>query len=233
MSTFPCPQLSDLDTALAPLPWSDVKRLAIHLHNNITTSTLDQIEEDRSKVGERRIYCMDVWLKIDCEASWTKLVSALDEIGQNQLARKIESRYCLCLPKPDTRRSMQTRTECPTAQCNAQLGAGCLLAPTLRDQESTKGRVVRGYTDNDEIKGVLEQSSNLEERFVSVVTNVQIYLCEKESESSKFLFQFRIKLINLPLSSKYKHMYFLKEKKAIIKAAIDVYEIFEIHSFSR
>ena len=233
MSTFPCPQLSDLDTALAPLPWSDVKRLAIHLHNNITTSTLDQIEEDRSKVGERRIYCMDVWLKIDCEASWTKLVSALDEIGQNQLARKIESRYCLCLPKPDTRRSMQTRTECPTAQCNTQLGAACLLAPTLRDQESTEGRVVRVYTDNDEVKGVLEQSSNLEERFVSVVTNVQIYLCEKESESSKFLFQFRIKLINLPLSSKYKHMYFLKEKKSVIKAAIDVYEIFEIHSFSR
>ena len=226
MSTFPCPQLSDLDTALAPLPWSDVKRMAIQLHSNLTLSTLDQIEEDRSKVGERRLYCMDVWLKIDCEASWTKLVTALDKIGQNELARKIESRHCVCLPKSDTCVHTNTYTESPTA-CRAQLDSACLLAPTPKDRESTEGTVVRDYADNDEVQGVLEQFSDLQQRFVSLVTKVQIHLCEKEG---KFLLTFRITLINLPLSDKYKHMYFLKEKRAVIKAAIDVDEIFEILS---
>ena len=68
----------------------------------------------------------------------------------------------------------------------------------------------------------------LEERFVSVVTHVQCYLCEREAESRKFFTTFRITVINLPLSSKFKHMHFLKEKKALIKAEKDVSEIFEV-----
>lgn len=72
------------------------------------------------------------------------------------------------------------RTESPTTQ----LDSACLLAPTLRDQEPTEGTVARDYTDGDEVQalqGVLQQSSNLEEPFVSVVAKVQIYLCGKES----------------------------------------------------
>ena len=47
-----CPQLAALDSALAHLPWSDVKRVAIHLHHSLTLSVLDQIEEDNTKAAE-------------------------------------------------------------------------------------------------------------------------------------------------------------------------------------
>ena len=226
------PQLSDLDLALSRLPWSEIKRMAIHLHHTMTLPVLDQVEEDRSKTAERRIYCMDLWLKSDTDASWMKVVIALKNIDQNHLAKLVESSYCACLPAPmrDTRapsQPFQTRTAdpLPTTVDPVRLPAPCRV-----DQELGEPAALEDYSRVDEVQRVVEGSSELEQRFFSVVTHVQVYFCDKETESNKFLGNFRITLINLPLSRKFKHMHFLKEKKVLIKGAQDVSEIFEILS---
>ena len=226
------PQLSDLDLALSRLPWSEIKRMAIHLHHTMTLPVLDQVEEDRSKTAERRIYCMDLWLKSDIDASWMKVVIALKNIDQNHLAKLVESSYCACLPAPmrDTRapsQPFQTRTTDPLP---TTVDPVSLPAPCRVDQELGEPAALEDYSRVDEVQRVVEGSSELEQRFFSVVTHVQVYFCDKETESNKFLGNFRITLINLPLSRKFKHMHFLKEKKVLIKGAQDVSEIFEILS---
>ena len=100
-----CPELPDLDSALADLPWSDVKRMAIHLHRSLTLSILDQIQEDRSRTAERRIYSMELWLKNDLKASWAKVVEALRKTEQSHLANKLESQYCALDPGQEVRES--------------------------------------------------------------------------------------------------------------------------------
>ena len=235
-----CPQLAALDSALAHLPWSDVKRMAIHLHHSLTLSVLDQIGEDRSTAAERRMYCMEQWMKNDLDASWVKLVTALREINHNHLAQDLEARYCaaqcqpqppdVCTPALSVSRAQSGIAGSCSSQTSWSLDAqACSPTPSITDADmiDQESGEVEVFHNLDKVqKGFLW----LEERFVSIVTHVQCYLCEREVESRKFFTMFRITVINLPLSSKFKHMHFLKEKKALIKAAKDVSEIFEVLS---
>ena len=238
-----CPELPDLDSALADLPWSDVKRMALHLHHSLTLSILDQIQEDRSRTAERRIYSMELWLKNDLEASWATLVAALRKIGQNYLAAQLELQYCAALPTQgdkDMPSMPLPNSEEPSVPCHSSVDHDSPLSSHSTDNAltATGGELVvvtaePGSTREedlivDEVAKVIEGSSRLEEYFVSVITHVQLFFGEKETESCKFLNKFRITLINLPMSRKYKHLLFLKEEKEQIKAAEDVSEIFEI-----
>ena len=97
------PQHSSLVTALNELSWSDVKRMAIHLDESVQLTLLKDIEREYP-IEERLMYTMKAWLERDCEASWAKVISALQRIGQNVLAKKIER----TAPKSSTR-----STPCP------------------------------------------------------------------------------------------------------------------------
>ena len=93
------PQHSSLVTALSELSWSDVKRMAIHLDESIDLPLLNDIEREYP-IEERLMYTMKAWLERDCEASWDKIVSALQRIGQNVLAKKIESKVATQITAP-------------------------------------------------------------------------------------------------------------------------------------
>ena len=84
------PQVSSLVTALNQLSWNDVKQMAIFLDESIDLTLLNDIEWEYP-IEKRLMYTMKAWLERDCEASWTKVVSALQRIGQKRLAQKIES----------------------------------------------------------------------------------------------------------------------------------------------
>ena len=88
--TMDRPQHSDLVTALKELSWSDVKRMAIHLDKSVDLALLEDIEQEYP-IKERLMYTMKAWLERDCDASWDKVFSALQMIGQNVLVKKIKS----------------------------------------------------------------------------------------------------------------------------------------------
>ena len=91
------PQLSSLVTELNELSWSDVKRMAIHLGDSVNFTLLTDIEREYP-IEERLMYTMKAWLERDCEASWAKVVSTMQMIGKNVLAKKIESTYIMAKP---------------------------------------------------------------------------------------------------------------------------------------
>ena len=88
----------------------------------------------------------------------------------------------------------------------------------------------KGVSEPDvaRIKRVAEETSQLHEEFLSVLTHAKIYLSERQSESDKFLNRLRITLTTLPLSYKFQHLHFLRKKREKILRAENIHEIFDI-----
>ena len=78
------------------------------------------------------------------------------------------------------------------------------------------------------IKQVVEKTSQLHEKFLSVLTNTKIYLSEKESESRRVLNRLCITLTTLPLSYKFQHLHFLRSQEERIQNARSISELFSI-----
>ena len=143
---------------------------------------------------------------------------ALCTVQQTQLAQDLELRYCQCMSQVrsndtcthtiSTKASTDTSTQSTTRHTS--------LASQSLDMPRSKAR---------KTQGVVKGYSTLQDQFASLVTEVQIYITRK---AAKLLGRLRIMLLNLPLSNKYRHMRFLKEKEELIKAAPDVGEIFQI-----
>ena len=81
---------------------SDWHSLGSHL--DLAMSKLKQLQSIHHVDGEERIKAemFDVWLKSCPDASWHKLVTALNEIGEKRVAIEVESRYCKQLPGNET-----------------------------------------------------------------------------------------------------------------------------------
>ena len=212
--------------------------MAIHLHHTLTLPLLDKISEDRSTAEERCLYCMRQWLDSDVDACWPKVVSALRVIEKHQLAKELESRYCAVSVGAPSRACIEL-ADASVSPRESQARPQSLQMPpfhgdTASSSEATPFPVVEPFVlrNVDELERVVKGYLDLEEQFVSLVTHVQFYFSEKakESESPKFLGMFRLTLINLPMSRKFKHMHFLGEKKQLISAAQDIGDIFNILS---
>ena len=80
---------------------SDWHNLGLHL--DLTMSQLKKIQSIHHTHGEDRIKAemFDVWLKSCPEASWHKLVTALNAINEKRVAKEIESRFCKQFPGND------------------------------------------------------------------------------------------------------------------------------------
>ena len=66
--------------------WED---LGVVLLNNEQQSMLKIIAENKPDVQHRCTELFNHWLDVDVNASWNKLIKALEEINQNSLAEKI------------------------------------------------------------------------------------------------------------------------------------------------
>ena len=80
----------------------------------------------------------------------------------------------------------------------------------------------------ERIRRVAEEASSFQEHFVTVLTHTQIYLSKREAACSEFLNGLCITLINLPLSTKFKHLLFLRTRRRQIEDAQSVSKVFEI-----
>ena len=90
------------------------------------------------------------------------------------------------------------------------------------------GAPKRVIIEQARIEQVAEETSRLQERFVAVLTHTKILFTKKESRSKRFLSKLRITLTSLPLSSKFRHLRFLRDERKSINNAEDIDEIFDI-----
>ena len=80
--------VKELDEALKDLVnW---KRFAIRLPG-INSADANKITADFNSVDERKMGLFDLWLSRYPSASWTDVVSALKGIGEDRIAREIET----------------------------------------------------------------------------------------------------------------------------------------------
>ena len=78
----------ELDEALTDLVnW---KRFAIYLPG-IDSADTNRITADFNSVAERKLGLFDLWLRKYPSASWTDVISALKRIGEDRIAREIET----------------------------------------------------------------------------------------------------------------------------------------------
>ena len=70
------------------------------LHLRLEVAKLKEIEVKYHVYGAARMKTemFDLWLKSCPNASWHKLVSALNAIGEKRVAKEVESNYCKQLP---------------------------------------------------------------------------------------------------------------------------------------
>ena len=228
------PELPELILALKDLTWSDVKRMAIHLDRCVNFTLLMNIDEEGRPVKARVMQAMNEWLDKDSEASWAKVVSALQAISNNTLASRIETQYCASVqatttphPSPPSSNSglesgnSGTAVSAPRSQTMSSSAASLTPAFDHSAAVSQDSSVV----DRIQVKG--RHAAQLQTQFVTVFTHTKICFVGKEAESGNFLSKFRITLTTLPLSNRYQHLHLLKTEKDRINKA-DVEGIFDI-----
>ena len=86
------PQLKELALALKDLTWSEVETMALHL--GMEYSKLQQIKQRNNELSECLHSVMNSWLDSDSQASWARIIAALEAIDKNVLANNIEWKYC-------------------------------------------------------------------------------------------------------------------------------------------
>ena len=96
------PELKDMMNELADLSWEEFTALALQL--DVKKATLDKIEDDKKRVEGRKLEAMDQWLKQDVDASWEKIVDALETVKMNTLAGSVRAKYCP--PRPPVPRTL-------------------------------------------------------------------------------------------------------------------------------
>lgn len=223
------PELPELQEALSTLSWEEFQVFAIHL--GLDLQKLKKIEEERSATEVRVLHSMQAWLNNDAEVSWDKIVRALQRIEKNEDAKQISSKHCPYLTFPSNL-SSPTDPLCQATQTAYVVTTPQPEAPihSTENQPDIDGTSFAQNQSTDQIRTekIATEAAALSNRFMKVLTKAKIQLFKKESESTTFLTEFCTSLTTLPLSTKYKHLQFLKEEKPKLKVAKDVDEIFDI-----
>ncbi|CAI8054736.1 hypothetical protein GBAR_LOCUS29854, partial [Geodia barretti] len=86
------PKLADLSNELGKLTWSEIKSLAVQLE--IDFNKLLKIEEQTDQATDRMHRALNIWLEKDPNASWEKVINALDRVeGKDVLIQKLKEKY--------------------------------------------------------------------------------------------------------------------------------------------
>ena len=84
--------MADLSNELGDLTWSEIKSLAVQLE--IDFNELLKIEEQTNQATDRMHRALNIWLEKDPNASWEKVINALDRVkGKDVLIQKLKEKY--------------------------------------------------------------------------------------------------------------------------------------------
>ena len=247
------PSLAELQKALNSLSWSDFQIFAVHLGGDLDLPTLTRTEENRPTTETRILQALHTWLERDLEASWEKVVSALENINKNDLAQQVQSKYCpdahSCIsplanpsshPIPAPTPPLPLSSLSPSSQSPVSIRPSppphvdTSSQPDLPRAESTTQPVnspeLRGtaVAPSEKARQIAEEASQLEMHFVSVVADTEVQFSKKAAKSEDFLNKFCVTLTTLPFSRKFKCLKFLTAEKQRLRIAKDINEIFDV-----
>ena len=86
------PKLADLSNELGDLTWNDIQSLAVQLEINF--NELLKIEEQTNQATDRMHRALNMWLEKDPDASWEKIINALDRVkGKDVLIQTLKEKH--------------------------------------------------------------------------------------------------------------------------------------------
>ena len=216
------PETAELCDALSVLSWDEFQVFATHLGKGVDLPTLKRIEYDHRTTGTRVLHSIQAWLDYDLDVSWETIIFALRKIGKNVDAERLQSLYC-----PEIH-SLRSNSSEPAPQAIQTMSDTLPEATKNQPDISSPASLQIPSEDTTRVMKAATQAAELSEKFVNVLSKAKIQLINLESESTKFLTEFRTVLTTLPVCPKYKHLTFLKDDKPSLKTANDVDEIFDV-----
>ena len=104
-----------LDTGLLVRELKDVEWDTLGTYLGLSQGEIREIEHDHQNTARRRIVMFDKWSRQEEEPSWEKMISALKDMGENNLASKLREKYLYQQEPQDVESSTAKRTEedCP------------------------------------------------------------------------------------------------------------------------
>ena len=222
------PETAELCDALSVLSWDEFQVFATHLGKGVDLPTLKRIEHDHGTTGTRILHSIQAWLDYDFEVSWEKIVFALRKIGKNADAERLQSQYYPEITSHDSLPSCSSKSA-PQGTPTTSVAKITPLPDALQDQRHVCSDATAEIpsVDTARMVKVANQAAELSDKFANVLSAAKTQLIRRESEPM-FLKDFYTYLTTLPVSSKYKHLKFLKEEKPALKAAKDVDEMFDV-----
>ena len=158
------PELSELALALNTLSWSEVKSMAVQLRMEFFK--LQHIEQQNVTVTDRLLSAMDMWLNSDTNATWARIIKALNDTDKNVLAKEIEQKYCQPVNVPHA-----TTGECSFAPHMHTSDSTEVSYPLIPHTPSSPSQQAPSQLSTDpHISPSLEYSHPTSAQSVSVVT---------------------------------------------------------------
>ena len=234
MATSTALSLVDVVNALQTLSVEHTKLLSLQL--GVELHTLDDIESQyHGNSGSIRMHSLQAWLNKDTEACWEKIVSGLQQIGMNAVAKRVATTYCPKAGAPDSTNSATGHAVQPVHQPVEATGSE-VTPSSVTTTDSAQPPSLQVCTthppscDNDTVAAVKAAIAHLEERFSDVMSNTRSAMCVKERQDSDFLDKFCDVLLVLPVAKKATHVKFFRESEDEILDARNIRKLFAILS---
>ena len=234
MATSTALSLVDVVNALQTLSVEQTTLLSLHL--GVKLYTLDGIESQyRGNPSSVKSHSLQAWLQKDTEACWEKIVSGLQQIGMNAVAKRVATTYCPKARAPDSTSSATGHAMQPVHQPVEATGSEVTPSSVITTDSAQHPSLQVCTThppscDNDRVAAVKATIAHLEERFSDVMSETQSAMCVKERQDSNFLDEFRDVLFVLPVAKKVTHVKFFRESEDEIVDARNMRKVFVILS---
>ena len=236
--------LQHVTTALYPLSIEQMKELVVYF--GVELRVISDIETTHKE--NIKMYSIQAWLDQDTEASWEKIVSGLNQIGMNVLARQVATQHCPQSLVPGTPSPVATTppvTDCgqspphttsstpttvsdqsnPPASDHSQ--ALALLPPTPHTSFSpTALALALPSTTNQastvsfwSVDKVMSTIRQLKDMFLDLTTDAEEEIGQQDGPDKRFLRRFRKFIQLLPVARKPPHDRFFRQCRNEIVAA--------------
>ena len=211
--------------AIQSLTVEETKDLVFQL--GVPLSDLDDVTA-RYGGSDCKRHLIQKWLDGDTWASWAELVSGLERIKRNVLAKNIESTHIAAVPTK-TNAYLSATTPFPKATIPKSSDPVALTPASI--QPFSPGVKTIQLPAVNIVTRVAEVEANLkrfEDEFSDLMCDAQASLCNRESQDKHFLDRFRGYLLVLPVSKKAVHVRFFDRNEDDIIEAKTTLKLFAI-----
>ena len=215
--------LSPREVARALQTLSDEKTRKLVFRLGVEMNFLDNIDSGFS-VGCRSDRYIQAWLERDTGASWHKIVSGLEEIEMNVLAKEIAAKKCLSVAPAsvDVNQSSHQMTP-PVVVASGPPASGPAageLCPVATPSSPTPS--------TDRVSQVREDIERFDDTFSNLMFEARSELCLRESVDPSFLDKFCDRLLGLSVAKKATHTKFFRENEDEFLDAKSIRKVFAI-----